>query len=110
MVLGATRRGCECALPGDLCVHVGSILEHNTDDRDVRWRGIRAAWAAPPVLLTPLVAQYLIHISLPLALSVYAVLCYLCVACLRAIPSDVSRPAHATPSTMMRIQRYFWLL
>jgi hypothetical protein len=40
------------------------------------------------LLLTPLVAQYLIHVSLPLALMVYCSLCLLCVVCLRLLPIE----------------------
>ena len=52
--------------------------------------GVRAGagFARLGLLLTPLCAQYLIHESLPLALSVYATLCLACVVCLRLLPIE----------------------
>ena len=53
---------------------------------------------AAGLLLTPLIAQYLLHTSLPLALGVYALVCLGCVACLRALP--IETVGRSMPSSM----------
>ena len=50
--------------------------------------GAGAGFARLGLLLTPLCAQYLIHESLPLALSVYATFCLVCLVCLRLLPIE----------------------
>ena len=58
------------------------------------------------LVLTPLVAQYLIHISLPLALLTYAAICILCVICLRLLPLEtVGRQMPSTTEGLLHTLR-----
>ena len=66
--------------------------------------GVGAAYARLGLLLTPLVAQYLIHISLPLALGVYSAACVLCVVCLRLLP--IETVGRQMPSSMDELTRF----
>lgn len=65
--------------------------------------GAGAAFGRLGLLLTPLCAQYLLHESLPLALSVYASFCLVCVLCLRLLPIETC--GRQMPSDMAELVR-----
>ena len=58
------------------------------------------------LLVTPMIAQYLIHLSLPIALGTYAAVCALCVLCLRLIPIEtVGRQMPADMDELVAVLR-----
>ena len=68
--------------------------------------GVGAAMARLGLVLTPLVAQYLIHVSLPLALCCYAAICLLCLVCLRQLPLEtVGRQMPSTTDALLHTLR-----
>eukprot|EP01043_Picozoa_sp_COSAG02_P006648 COSAG02_NODE_191_length_30004_cov_86.740980_9_plen_132_part_00 len=68
--------------------------------------GIGAAMARLGLVLTPLVAQYLIHLSLPVALLTYATVCVACVVCIRQLPLEtVGRQMPSTTDALLHTLR-----